>query len=201
MVDKENQLLVLRDNARAELEQIKSLEDGLSYLNKVKSIEVWVKAEKKDAELQNMIAEQKLRTQRVLGKLLHESGKNSGAMGVGTNQYKEVQFPKDTTPTLEDLGLNKKQSSTFQQIASIPEETFEEFIQEKKEAVNNAVAELTTSGAVKLAKSLKEKKEDFDEAYKESLRQTHEREVKEFIKKINAMPKEYREQIKNAIKL
>lgn len=53
--------------------------------------------------------------------------------------------------TLADFGLNKKQSSTFQQIASIPEETFEEFIAEKKEAVNNAVAELTTSGAVRKA--------------------------------------------------
>jgi hypothetical protein len=30
--------------------------------------------------------------------------------------------------SLDAIGMSKKQSSTFQQIASIPEETFEEFI-------------------------------------------------------------------------
>ena len=54
-----NQILVLRDNAKRELMQIKSVEDGVTYLNKLKSIEVWVSAEKKDAEVQNIIAEQK----------------------------------------------------------------------------------------------------------------------------------------------
>lgn len=148
----ENQMLVLRDNAKAELMQIKSIEDGVTYLNKVKSIEVWVKAEKKDAELQNIIAEQKLRTQRILGGLLKDSVKHEGGRPNKNSTQEE--------PLLSDFGINKKQSSTFQAIADIPEETFEEFIEEKKAAVNNAVAELTTSGAVRLAKSLKEKKED-----------------------------------------
>ena len=65
--------LLLRENAQAQLAQIKTLESGVDYLNKVKAIEVWAKAEKKDAELQNMIAEQKIRTQRILGQLLKES--------------------------------------------------------------------------------------------------------------------------------
>ena len=47
------------------------------------------------------------------------------------------------------FGISHKQSSTFQQIADIPETDFEEFIQEKKQAVNNAVAELTTTIAEK----------------------------------------------------
>ena len=50
-----NQILVLRDNAKRELMQIKSVEDGVTYLNKLKSIAVWVSAEKKDAELQNIL--------------------------------------------------------------------------------------------------------------------------------------------------
>lgn len=93
----------------------------------------------------------KLRTQRILGQLLGETTKDN----IGSNQWEP---PKNKT--LSEHGINKKQSSTFQQIASIPEETFEEFIEEKKQAVNNAVAELTTTGAVRLAKSLKEKRED-----------------------------------------
>lgn len=51
-------VLALRDNARYQLQQIKDVETGIEYLNKVRAIEVWAKAEKKDAELQNMIAEQ-----------------------------------------------------------------------------------------------------------------------------------------------
>lgn len=88
----------------------------------------WVKAEKKDAELQNIVAEQKLRTQRILGTLLQETELSKGGRPSETSTRQE--------PVLNDYGLNKKQSSTFQQIASIPEETFEDFIQEKKEAVS-----------------------------------------------------------------
>lgn len=144
----------LRDNAMHELLQIKDLESGITYLNKIRSIEVWVKAEKKDAELQNMVAEQKLRTQRILGQLIQD-GQERGEIA-----KQETGVPDGNTSTLDDIGISRKQSSTFQQIASIPEQTFEDYIKEKKEAVNNAVAELTTTGAVKLAKSLKEKRED-----------------------------------------
>jgi hypothetical protein len=100
------------------------------------------KAEKKDAELQNMIAEQKLRTQRILGKLIHE-GQEAGEIRKPTDN----QYSATTTREVSEIWLTHNQSSTFKQIAAIPEEKFEEFIQEKKEAVNNAVAELTTTGA------------------------------------------------------
>ena len=59
--------LMLRDEAQKQLAQITTIETGVEYLNKVKAIEKWAKAEKKDAKLQNAIAEQKLRTQKILG--------------------------------------------------------------------------------------------------------------------------------------
>ena len=79
--------LQLRDNAREQLAQIKDIETGTDYLNKVKAIEVWAKAERKDAELQNAIAEQKIRTQRILGNLLKENevSKNIGNRFVDGN--------------------------------------------------------------------------------------------------------------------
>lgn len=167
----DNQALQLRDDAKYQLEQIKDIESGLEYLNKVKAIETWAKAEKKDAELQNMIAEQKLRTQRILGRLIKE-GQERGEMKT------QASAKSSTMRELDDLGINKKQSSTFQQIAAIPEKNFEEYIKEKKEAVNNAVAELTTTGAVRLAKSLKEKKEDYDTSNNINERLDLEREVR-----------------------
>lgn len=176
-----NQMLTLRDNAKSQLMQIKSVEDGMTYLNKLSAIDSWVKAEKKDAELQNIVAEQKLRTQRILGTLLKDSEIKKG--GNGNNQYANV--PKGNNSTLSDYGLNRKQSSTFQQIASIPEETFENFIQEKKEAVNNAVAELTTTGAVRLAKSLKEKQGELKVTMQLNEQINTEKELKDLAHHIN----------------
>lgn len=172
--------LQLRDNAKSQLLEIKTIESGVEYLNKMKAIEVWAKAEKKDAELQNLIAEQKLRTQRILGGLLKDSEKANGSRGIG----KKVDFPADS-PLLSNYGVSHKQSSTFQQIAEIPEDDFEEFIHEKKQAVNNAVAELTTTGAVRLAKSLKEKRDDLRVTSSLNERLEIEHELKDLAKSIN----------------
>lgn len=193
-----NQILVLRDNARNQLMQIKTVEDGITYFNKLKSIETWVKAEKKDAELQNIIAEQKLRTQRILGELIEE-GQRKGIIAtqaVNGGGFQSGLSEGKTRTNIDDLGLSHKQSSAFKAIASIPEETFEEFIEEKKAAVNNAVAELTTAGAVRLAKTLQEKQHssipDNDANYDE--------EVKDLLKRINALPVFYRIKIKQGIR-
>jgi ParB family chromosome partitioning protein len=141
----ENQILVLRDNARHELLQIKTVEDGMSHLNKLKAIEIWVRAEKKDAELQNIVAEQKLRTQRIIGVLIQEGQTNGEIKTQATAKSSSIK-------ELDDIGIDKKDSYTFKQIASIPEEKFEAFIEEKKNAVDKAVGELTTAGALRLAK-------------------------------------------------
>lgn len=179
--------LQLRDNAKYELEQIKDLETGVEYLNKVKAIEVWIKAEKKDAELQNIIAEQKLRTQRILGKLIID-GQDSG-------EIKTQALSKSTTAReVDSFGINHKQSSAYQAIAEIPEKTFEEYIQEKKQAVNNAVAELTTTGAVRLAKSLKPKTKFEDDG------NDYQFEVSELIRRINELPPIYRLKVKQGIR-
>ncbi len=95
-----------------------------------------------------------MRTQRILGQLISD-GQQRGEI----RKANENHYGNPTSTKVEGLGISHKQSSTFQQIASIPQETFEDFINEKKTAVNNAVAELTTTGAVRLAKSLQEKKE------------------------------------------
>lgn len=137
--------LKLRENAKNQLEQIKTIESGIDYLNKVKAIETWAKAEKKDAELQNMIAEQKLRTQRILGKLIQE-GQQAGEIKT------QATAKSSTIAELDTLGITKKESSIFKQISNIPQEDFDSFIVEKKEAVDNAVSELTTAGMLRLAK-------------------------------------------------
>jgi len=149
--------LLLRENAQAQLAQIKTLESGVDYLNKVKAIEVWAKAEKKDAELQNMIAEQKIRTQRILGQLLKESevSKNVG------NRFVDGETIQPSK-TLQSFGITKDQSSTFQKIAALPEEIFEAEIATAKEESEKRV-ELTTSRVLFAAKEYEQQKKK-DEA-------------------------------------
>jgi phage N-6-adenine-methyltransferase len=147
----ENKSLIFRDNARQELMQIKDIETGIEYLSKVKAVEVWAKAEKKDAELQNLIAEQKIRTQRILGQLIKEGQKRGE---IASQEKHPGSVPKGHTApqTLDEVGITRKQSSIFKTIAEIPEESFENFISEKKTAVDNAINELTTSGILAFAK-------------------------------------------------
>jgi bifunctional DNA-binding transcriptional regulator/antitoxin component of YhaV-PrlF toxin-antitoxin module len=153
-----NEVLSLRDNAKTQLELIRTVQDGITYLNKLKSIEVWIQAEKKDAELQNLIAEQKLRTQRILGELIKEN-QRKGFLANKVNNLKagpdlpEGNIGKDTIP---GLGISYKQSATFQTIADIPQDKFEEYIAEKKEQQKQITEELTTAGALRFAKSLQE---------------------------------------------
>ena len=146
--------LTLRENAQAQLAQIKTLESGVDYLNKVKAIEVWAKAEKKDAELQNMIAEQKIRTQRILGQLLKESE-------VSKNHHKGNQYSgavaNNDSPKLSDFGITKDQSSTFQKIAALPEKIFEAEIATAKHDSAKRV-ELTTSRVLLAAKEYEQQK-------------------------------------------
>ena len=142
----ENTALQLRDNAKQMLMNIKTLEGGVEYLNKVRAIEVWAKAEKKDAELQNMIAEQKIRTQRILGRLIQEGQKRGELRSRETARLKS-----STIKELDDIGINKKQSSVYQKIADIPEGKFEAHIAEKKQNVEAAFNELTTAGILHFA--------------------------------------------------
>lgn len=167
MTMNENLALQLRDNARHELMKIKDVESGVNYLNKVKAIEVWAKAEKKDAELQTIIAEQKIRTQRILGRLIQQ-GQHDGEIKT------QATAKSSSAKELDNYGITKKQSSTYKTIASIPDEIFEKEIEEKKLAVEKSVKELTTAGMLTLAKEVKkeEKKAQKEETINQIINQS-----------------------------
>jgi N6-adenosine-specific RNA methylase IME4 len=153
--------LELRDNAKNQLLQIKDIESGFEYLNKVKAIETWAKAEKKDAELQNIIAEQKIRTQRILGGLIkdgQEKGEIAKQSGQGANRYStNVRADDICKKTLSEIGITRNESSTFQKIAELPEELFEKEIALAKDESKKRV-ELTTSRVLQAAKEFERAK-------------------------------------------
>ena len=88
----------------------------------------------KDAKLQNLIAEQKLRTQRVLGKLIKE-GQEKGDLQKhgGARNFKLGKPELEKSKTLKDIGLSPDNSSDFQTLSNMPEEEFEKEIKTAKE--------------------------------------------------------------------
>ena len=79
-------------------------------------------------------------------------------MGIGeiaTQAIHKSSVPQgDTAPkNISEIGLSRKQSSTFKQIADIPGADFENYVTEKK-----TDSELTTKGAVDFSKKLNKKK-------------------------------------------
>lgn len=206
-MDKETQIISIRENAKAELTNLKSIEDGMVHLNKLKGIEAWVKAQKLDAEIHALVMEQELRTKRIVGVLLKEGRESGDIVKVGQNKiHHETKKRLDVVDgdnqkkTLKDLGLTNDQSSTFQKLASIPEKIFEEHIAEAKAEVETAVNKLTTTGALKLAESLDEKKTVLKNSKIIQEKTELEEKVKELLSVINAMPKLYRLKVKQGIK-
>lgn len=160
-MSKQDQALILREQASQQLAQIRNIEQGTEYLSKVKGIEAWAKAEKQDAEMMTMIAEQKLRTQRILGQLIKQ-GQEAGELRSQQDNRHSTSNKKE----LVDIGITKRQSKTYKDIASIPEPAFNEFIETKKAEVQEKAAELTTAGMIRFKKELdKEKRFDTEDPW------------------------------------
>lgn len=101
----------------------------------------WVKAQKLGIEMQNNVAETKIRIERRIGKFLIERQKHKGGQPSKKNRL------HDETSTLKDLGLDKNQSHRYQKEASVPEKQFERHVAETKE--NDL--ELTSTSILNLA--------------------------------------------------
>ncbi len=108
----------------------------------------YARAARLGLEAQNHAAEIKLRAERKAGELLagleRKQGERSdltiSSVGKGS-EYREV---------LEDTGTPYQAAHRWQKIAALPDETFEQFIAETVERR----AELTTTGALRIAKEL-----------------------------------------------
>lgn len=114
--------------AAADVEDVKTLRDQAEVLR------AYAKQAHAGLEVQNRCAELKLRAERKAGALL--------AATVSTGPRKSV------SPTLGEIGINANQSSRWQRIAALGEPEFDAYI---ASAFNDA-RELTTAGALKLAK-------------------------------------------------
>jgi hypothetical protein len=93
------------------------------------------------------VTEIKVRAERKAGELLASMDKNTGAMGVGSNQH-EVRYHDVTAPKLADLGISKNDSSRWQKLAAMPDAQFEQAVVTAKERAG----EVTTAAMLRAAR-------------------------------------------------
>ena len=112
--------------------------------NQAEAVRVFKLAQKhRDESLEaiNYAAEIKLRSERFMGEMIAETGRNRGRPGKRSAEATIFQ-------SLEELGVSKDHSSEWQKIARIPNEKFESAIA----ATKDAGQEITTAGALRVAK-------------------------------------------------
>lgn len=125
--------------ARKALAAASKLEDVLSIRDQAEALRVYMRAAAEGLEASNTAAEIKLRAERKAGAMLAAMEKNPGHR-IGGNK---VLPPA----SLDDLGIDKMQSSRWQKEASVSEEDFEQYLHQCLEHSR----EVTQSGLLKIA--------------------------------------------------
>lgn len=144
--------LVKFNAAKNALAQARSVDEVKQVRDKAAALRLYARQQYESRQMQNDIAEIKLRAERRLGELLAEREKAKGGQPYQQKPTGDIVSPVEPPPTLSDLGINKKQSSRWQQAAKVPEETFEQHVATVKALPEG---ELTSAGIRRLAKQLR----------------------------------------------
>ena len=140
--------LVKLSVARRAVAEAKSVDELKDIRNRAEAIRYAAIQAGMGLDIINDAAEIKLRAERKAGGLLGEMGKAKGTRGqlAGGSRLR----PLETEPTLSELGVSKSESSRWQAIATVPQEMFEQQI----ENIKVASERLTTAGMVRLAHTI-----------------------------------------------
>ena len=135
-------VLMKFDVARQAIAEATSIDEVKQIRDKAEAVRLYVKQQGESLEMQNEIATIKLRAERKAGELLAEierveNGKSPSSVDEPT--YTEI---------LKNNGLSYGSADRWQKIATLPEETFEEVIEETKAKGG----EVTSAGMLRKAK-------------------------------------------------
>lgn len=131
------------DKATQMLAEANTLPDVKQYIDMAEAARVYARQIGLDLEQQNHFAEAKIRGQRKAGQMLRSMVRQGAS-----RPEKALQAERLSPPTLSDIGIDYSQSHRWQQVAALPDEDFEEHIQETK----NDGDELTTSSVLRKVK-------------------------------------------------
>ncbi|KKM75064.1 hypothetical protein LCGC14_1394000 [marine sediment metagenome] len=142
--------LVRYDAARKALVAAKNVDDVKKIRNTAEAARAYAR-QAKNKELEIDAAEIRLRAERRLGEFLIAQKERGGGlnrgMAAGAKRKPSGTFsePLDATPTLEEMGIDKKLSSRAQRNAAIPEELYEAQLDDWRERVSRAAERVTIS--------------------------------------------------------
>ena len=138
--------ITLLTEADRRLSEAKDLPDILEIKDIAQAAAEYARAAKLGLNAQNKAAEIKLRAERKAGELLGGLERNQGAR----NDTLSKPVQSEYVQAYESAGATRQDANRYQNVASIPYEIFEEFVEETK---NNG-HELTTNKALKVANGL-----------------------------------------------
>jgi N6-adenosine-specific RNA methylase IME4 len=148
MEDTMTNALTKFDVARQAIAEARTVDEVKVLRDRAEQARAYAKQQREGREMQNDIAEIKLRAERRLGEMLDEMDKAKGGRPEITGNR---VLPVIESPTLSDIGISKMQSSRWQRAAKIPEETFEAHIAEVKDKPDG---ELTSATIQRLARGI-----------------------------------------------
>jgi len=137
------EVLVLIDQARAELASVQDPAEAASFVEHADAIAYLAKKAQASEAVQNQAAELALRAKRRAGELL--AGREA-PRGRRTDLEPRDMLSPSPAPTLKELGVEFHDSKRWQRIAAVPEEDFEGYVGDK-------TRELTTAGLLATANS------------------------------------------------
>lgn len=140
--------LIKYDAARYALQVAVSVDEVKDIRDKAQAMAAYAK-QANDTQLIEWATELKVRAERKAGQLLAEMPKATGTLLSGNSPR---SHDATTANTLEDMGINKSQSSRWQKLASVPDEQFEQAVSAAKEIAG----EVTTSAMLKVAQARNE---------------------------------------------
>jgi len=145
--------LIKLEGAKRALAEARTLDEIQHIMDNAVAFQVYAKAAKMGIDMQNDCAEIKIRAERKAGAFLRQIEKQKP----GEHWKKRLQ-DETVTPKLSDLGIEKTQSHRWQQISTVPVETFENHIQETRDKHQ----ELTSASILRLAQAEKRRQRHED---------------------------------------
>lgn len=147
--------LVRFDEARRALAVARSIDEVKDVRDRAEALRLYARQAGESLEMQNDIAEIKLRAERRAGELLQKREPNRGGRPSENPLHDASGL---CPPPLSDLGISHTQSHRWQAMAEVPESVFEQHI----ESVKARGDELTSAGVLRIAKEQRreEKREE-----------------------------------------
>ena len=129
--------LVRYENARTALAAVHSYDEVKDIMDQAERAAVYAR-QANDSQLIQYATEIRVRAQRRAGEMLAQTER---APAGRPKEIGSIEEPISTPPTLEEIGVTKKQSANWQSLASMSDEHFEATV----EAAKDTAGEVTTA--------------------------------------------------------